>query len=120
HSIALDGADRYLYIADIGNHRIRRVDLSTGVVESIAGSADKKLPVDGEIARGRPVLGPRALCIDGDRLWVALREGHSIWCIELESGRWRQIAGTGRRGFTGDGGPPLEATFDGPKGIALS
>jgi DNA-binding beta-propeller fold protein YncE len=118
HSIVLDGRGG-LYVADIGNHRIRRIDLETGRIESVAGTGDKQLPVDGQIAKDRPMLGPRALFIDGDRMWIALREGHSIWRMSLSDGRLKHIAGTGVRGYTGDGGPALQATFDGPKGIAV-
>ena len=123
HSIALsadaDSDSGYLYIADIGNHRIRRVNLKTGIVESIAGDGNKKLPIAGEAASGNPVVGPRALFVDGDTLWVALREGHSIWKIDLNDGTWQHVAGTGKKGFTGDGGPAKAATFNGPKGIAV-
>ena len=118
HSIALDKHDN-IYIADIGNHRIRKIDAKTGTVTSIAGNADKKLPVAGETAEGNPVLGPRALFIADNVLWVALREGHSVWKIDLADGKWQHVAGTGKKGFTGDGGPGKEATFDGPKGIAI-
>lgn len=72
HSIALAG-DRWLYVADIGNHRIRRIDLERGTIESIAGNGEKKLPEDGAAAKDRPMLGPRALAVDGDTLWIALR-----------------------------------------------
>jgi len=123
HSIALTAdakSDRgSLYIADIGNHRIRRVDLATGNIETIAGTGEAKLPVAGEVARGKPVVGPRALYMTGDTLWVALREGHSVWQIDLSSGNWKHIAGSGKQGFTGDGGPATKATFNGPKGIAV-
>lgn len=118
HSIALDKHDN-IYVADIGNHRIRKIDAKTGIVTSIAGTGEKKLPVSGEKAEGKPVLGPRALIIADDVLWVALREGHSIWKIKLSEGTWQHVAGTGKKGFTGDGGPAKEATFDGPKGIAI-
>jgi len=118
HSIALDGRGG-LYVADIGNHRIRRIDLESGVIESVAGTGEKQLPVDGQTAKGRPMLGPRALFIDGDQLWIALREGNSVWRMSLADGRLKHIAGTGARGYSGDGGPALQATFDGPKGIAV-
>ncbi len=118
HSIALDHRGG-LYVADIGNHRIRRIDLNSGIIESIAGDGNKKTPQHGQSAKGQAVVGPRALCIDGDTMRVALREGHSVWTLSLESGKWRHISGTGQKGFTGDGGPAALATYNGPKGIAV-
>lgn len=118
HSIALDAED-HLYIADIGNHRIRRVDAKTGVIETIAGNGEKKLPADEAHAKDGPLYGPRALYISGKQLWIALREGNSIWVMDLGDGKLRRVAGTGEKGYSGDGGRPREATFNGPKGIAL-
>lgn len=118
HSIALDGKGGLL-IADIGNHRIRRVDLASGTIRTIAGNGEKTMPRDGQQAEGNPMVGPRALFVDGDTLWIALREGHSVWRMDLNTGRLAHVAGTGERGYTGDGGPAREATFDGPKGIAV-
>lgn len=118
HSIALDGKGG-LYVADIGNHRIRRVDLATGIIDSIAGSEKRELPRDGQSAKDQPILGPRALFIEGTTMWVALREGHSVWRLDLERGTLHHVAGTGQKGFSGDGGPAKEARFDGPKGIAV-
>lgn len=122
HSIALDGKGR-LFIADILNHRIRVVDLKNGIVETFAGTGEKKPPIAGAPAHGRPVLGPRALFIRDNILWLALREGHSVWKLDLGAGEnasWRHIAGTGAKGYSGDGGPAVEATFDGPKGIVVN
>lgn len=116
HSIAFDRHGQLL-IADIGNHRIRRADLKSGQIESIAGNGEAKPPHDGEPAHGRPVLGPRALAVDGDSLWVALREGNSVWRLDLDRDTWRHAAGDGNQGFAN--GPGAMATFDGPKGIAL-
>ena len=118
HSIALDGKGGLL-IADIGNHRIRRVDLATGTIESIAGSAQRTLPQDGQQAKGNPILGPRALFVDGDTLWIALREGHSVWRMDLRDGILKHFAGTGEKGFGGDGNTARKAMFNGPKGIAV-
>jgi DNA-binding beta-propeller fold protein YncE len=119
HSIALDG-EGALYIADIGNHRIRRIDLRTGLIETIAGNSQRRMPQEGQTGRGNPILGPRALFVDGDTLWIALREGHSIWRMKLADGILIHVAGTGQVGFSGDGGPASEATFNGPKGIAVA
>lgn len=118
HSIALDGDDALL-VADIGNHRIRRIDLKSGLIDTIAGNGKRLPPRDGSLAKGNPMIGPRALCIDGNTLWIALREGHSIWRMNLRSGRLKHVAGTGQKGFAGDGGDPKLARFNGPKGIAV-
>jgi len=118
HSIALDAQDN-LFIADIGNHRIRRVDAKTGVVTTIAGNGERQQPADGQTAAGKPLVGPRALIVDGNTLWIALREGHAIWTMDLAAGTLRHIAGTGKPGYSGDGGSAKTATFNGPKGIAL-
>lgn len=119
HSIALDRKGA-LYVADIGNHRIRRINLRTGIIESITGNSQRSMPQDGQAARGNPILGPRALYVEGDNLWIALREGQSIWRMDLADGIIRHVAGTGQVGFIGDGGPATEATFNGPKGIAIA
>jgi sugar lactone lactonase YvrE len=118
HSIAIDGHDA-VYIADIGNHRIRRIDPKTGIIDSIAGNSQRTPPRDGRVARGNPILGPRALFIEDDTLWIALREGHSVWRMRLGEGMLHLVAGTGLAGFAGDGGPATEAKFNGPKGIAV-
>jgi streptogramin lyase len=119
HSIALDNEGN-IYIADILNHRIRRVDAKTGLIDTIAGNGEKRLPQEGGAAKGQPVLGPRALYLRHGVLWVCLREGHSVWKLDLAQDRWQHVAGTGKRGFSGDGGNAKEATLDGPKGIALN
>jgi sugar lactone lactonase YvrE len=118
HSIALDGKTS-LFVADIGNHRIRRIDLRSGAIESIAGDKERKLPRDGQPARGNPILGPRALFVDGDTMWIALREGHSIWRMGLSDGVLHHVAGNGKKGYGGDGESADAATFNGPKGIAV-
>lgn len=116
HSIALDD-NNGLYVADIGNHRIRRLDLKTGTIQTVIGTGKAELPEDGAVALGQSIRGPRALHIVGKTMWIALREGNSVWKLDLETGRIFHIAGTGKKGFTGDGGPAKEATFNGPKGI---
>ena len=118
HSIVLD-AEGNIYIADIGNHRIRRVDSRDGTIETIAGTGEVMLPAEGAIAGDSPLAGPRALAIVDRTLWVVLREGHSLWTIALDDGTLQHVAGTGEAGYSGDGGPAIEATFNGPKGLAF-
>lgn len=116
HSIALDGRGG-LYVADIINHRIRRIDLESGKIETVCGNGKPELPKVGALAVEQPIRGPRALFVTGRTLWIALREGNSVWKIDLETGRIHPVAGTGKVGM--QDGPAAEATFNGPKGIAV-
>lgn len=119
HSICLDDKGQ-LYICDIGNHRIRKVDLASGVITTFAGNGDKRTAADGSPLDGAALNGPRALDFDGRQsLYLALREGNAVYRIDLESQTLHHLAGTGRQGYTGDGGPAKSAALAGPKGVAL-
>ncbi|MCA9015542.1 MAG: hypothetical protein KDA77_09460 [Planctomycetaceae bacterium] len=124
HSIALDNNDN-LYICDIGNHRIRRVDLNTGIVSTFSGTGERKPTPDGAQVSGTPLNGPRALDFFADgtgkgSLYLALREGNMVYRIDLDNETLHHIAGTGKKGYTGHGGPAKEATLSGPKGISVA
>jgi DNA-binding beta-propeller fold protein YncE len=120
HSIVLDNSGG-LYICDIGNHRIRRVDLDTGIITTFAGTGEKKPTPDGAPLDGTPLNGPRALDFDGDHtMYLALREGNAVYRIDLATRTLHHIAGVGGKpGYAGDGGPAKQATLAGPKGVAL-
>jgi len=118
HSIAFDRQGRLL-ICDIGNHRIRRVNLKTGIIETFAGTGEKKPTPEGALAATAPLNGPRAMDFGPDgSLFVALREGNAVYRIDARTGRIHHIAGNGELGYSGDGGPAVKAKLAGPKGIA--
>ena len=118
HSVVLDGVGGLL-VADTVNHRLRRIDLASGKVETISGTGEKALPTEGADARTAPLYGPRSLAVDANSIWIALREGNSIWRIDRTTNKLHHIAGTGEKGYSGDGGKPLQATFNGPKGLVI-
>lgn len=119
HSIVLDNAGS-LYICDIGNHRVRRVDLKTGIISTFAGTGGRQPTPDGAPLEGTPLNGPRALDFDGQHtLYLALREGNAIYRIDLKDKTLHHLAGTGKSGNTGNGGPAKLATLSGPKGVAI-
>jgi streptogramin lyase len=126
HSIVLDRNGSIL-ICDIGNHRIRRLHLDTGIIETYAGTGEAKPTPEGAPVREAPLNGPRtmALAASGD-LYLALREGNAIYRIDARTQTLHKVAGTGESGFSGDNGPALTARFGGsltraagPKGLAL-
>lgn len=120
HSIALD-RDGLLYICDIGNHRIRRIDLKSGTISTFAGNGEKKTAPDGSKFAGAPLHGPRAMDFAPDgTLWLALREGNAIYRLNLTDGTLHHVAGAGGKpGFTGNGGPAKAAVLGGPKGLSI-
>ena len=118
HSIAFDAQGRLL-ICDIGNHRIRRVDLQTGIIETWAGTGERKPTPDGAPIAGTPLNAPRAITSDPDgNLYLVLREGNAVYRIDPHAGRIYHVAGTGETGYSGDGGPARLARLSGPKGVA--
>src|ERR1700681_1854201 len=131
HCVLLD-RDGSLLICDIGNHRIRRLHLDSGIIETYAGTGEAAMPAEGAAVAGAPLRGPRSLALapNGD-LYVALREGNSIYRISRETQTLHRVAGTGEAGYSGDGGPARNAKFGGtpaspgaarsagPKGLAV-
>jgi len=120
HSIQFD-PDGGLLICDIVNHRIRRVDLKTGLISTWAGTGEKKPTPDGAALAGAPLNGPRAIDVDPKgNLYLALREGNMIYRIDWKTKTLHHLAGTGAKRWAGDGGPAKMALLNGPKGISWS
>ena len=112
----LDGRSGLL-IADIQDQRIRRLDLTTGIITTFAGNGDKARAGDGRTATAASILGARAVCMDQrGNTYICEREGNGIRKVDT-SGIMSTIAGTGERGYSGDGGPARTATWGAPKAI---
>lgn len=119
HSIAIDARRRRLLICDVGNHRIRSVDLKDGVIETFAGTGERQPTQDGSALAGTPLNGPRTMAFDrSGQIYIALREGNAIYRIDPARSTIHHVVGTGKQGYTGDGGQARAATLAGPKGLA--
>ena len=115
--LALDGAGN-LYIADRFNARIRRVDPS-GIITTIAGTGERSFGGDGGPATEATMSSPWGLALDGmGNLYIADTSDHRIRRVD-PSGVMTTVAGTGERGFGGDGGPATEAQLSVPQGVAV-
>jgi sugar lactone lactonase YvrE len=120
HSIAFDSRGNLL-ICDIGNQRLRRVEADSGIMSTLSGTGEAQPTPDSGPLEGTPLMGPRSLDTDPDgNAYLVLREGNAVYQLDLAAGRLRKLAGNGERGYSGDGGPGLEASFNGPKGICYS
>lgn len=118
HSIEL--VDGSLLIADIGNHRIRSVNLESGSIATFAGTGSQEQTEDGALVQHVHLNGPRTMAQDRQgNIFLTLREGNAVYCIDADTQRIHHVAGTGKGGYTGDGGNALLADLAGPKGIAV-
>jgi len=118
----LDGQGGLL-IADVADWRIRRLDLKAGTISTFAGTGRPKDKVDRtKIGDDGPadkavIVGARAVCVDGKgNTYICEREGNAIRKVDAK-GTITTLAGTGDKGYTGDGGEAKKATFNGPKAL---
>lgn len=113
--------DGSLLICDLGNQRIRRLHLDTGIIETYAGTGEAKPTPDDAPVKGTPLNGPRTMvqAANGD-IYLALREGDTIYRIDANTQTLHRAAGTGEVGYSGDNGPALEARFGGAPGTRLA
>ena len=118
YDVRLDSAGS-LYIADFGNHRVRRVD-PDGLIRTVAGTGKPGYSGDGGPGFEARLHGPYGVFPDPE-LGVLIADSHNHVLRAVEpGGRIRTLAGTGTPGFSGDGGPALRARFDAPQGLAVT
>jgi sugar lactone lactonase YvrE len=119
YCVALDRGAQNLYLADLDNRRIRVLHLKTGIVETVAGNGERGVPMDGADARSSPLVDPRAVAVDSrGNVYVLERSGNALRVVD-RYGKIRTVAGTGQRGYSGDGGEARLATMDGPKHLCI-
>ena len=115
--VVVDGAGN-LYIADLANHRIRKVD-STGTITTIAGTGEQGFGGNDGPASQAHLFFPIAVAVDGaGTLYIADVGNHRIRKVD-STGTITTFAGTGERGFGGDGGPAIQAQLAAPSGVAV-
>ena len=119
YGVAVDSAGD-VYIADVGNQRIRKI-YSTGTITTIAGSGEYGFGFSGD---GGPAVEaelrrPYGVAVDSaGNVYIADSIDHRIRKVD-PTGTITTIAGTGEFGFSGDGGPAVEAELRSPYGVAV-
>jgi DNA-binding beta-propeller fold protein YncE len=110
HSIAVDRRRARLLICDIGNHRIRQVDLATGIIDTVGGTGERQPTPDGATLKGTPLNGPRTIAFDASgHLYLALREGNAIYRVDADSSTVHHLRRRPRREAGWTEGPRLVA-----------
>ena len=117
--ICIDPTDRYVYVADTDNHRVRRVDMETGLITTVAGNGTAGFAGDGGAATAASLSSPVDVDCDGaGNLYVCDRDNHCVRRVDLGTGLISTVAGIGgQAGYSGDGGPASSARLYLPCGI---
>jgi sugar lactone lactonase YvrE len=118
-----------LYVADSRNNVIRSIDMSSGIIHTIAGTGAAAGPGDAETcpklvlnlaATKTALCNPFGLAVDakGD-IYVVNGGSGQILKLSQSTGKITLVAGTGNYGYTGDGGKAVDANFSWILGVAL-
>ena len=116
-AVAVDSAGN-IYIADSGNHRIRKI--SNGIITTVAGTGTAGFSGDGGPAIAAKLNRPLDVAVDSSgNLYIADNLNSRIRVV-LASGAIETIAGNGSFGYTGDGGAAKSGALNFPTGVAVS
>ena len=126
-----------MYIADYGNHRIRKVTVSTGIITTIAGTGTGSYSGDNGPATSAALYYPIGVAVDSSgrdytlllsgclnvsllgNVYIADNNNHRIRKVTASTGIITTIAGTGTNSYSGDDGPATSAGLNYPGGVAL-
>lgn len=116
--VAVD-SEGFLYIADTGNHVIRRVR-PDGIIETLAGTGRPGFSGDGSLATAAQLNYPTGLVVTADR-WVVIADtgNHRIRGVDPQGRIWT-LAGDGQAAYNGDEGWAREIHLHTPVGLAVS
>jgi sugar lactone lactonase YvrE len=118
YSIALDSAGN-LYIADYYNSRIRKVNLSTGIITTVAGTGVAGYSGDNGLATAAELYNPEGVALDGKGdLFIADSNNNRVREVKLSTGYITTVAGTGTASYNGDNIQATAATLNHPEGVA--
>jgi DNA-binding beta-propeller fold protein YncE len=120
NGLGIDPAQERLFIADVADHRVRVVGLADNTITTLAGTGAAVHSGEGGPAAAAGLFGARAVKVAADgTVYILERQGSTLRAVAPGTGIITRVAGTGARGYGGDGGPARAAQFDAPKEFAL-
>lgn len=119
YDVTLDTAGN-LYIADVSNNRIRKVNAKTGIITTVAGTGAAGFSGDGAAATAAKLYQPFSVVVDlAGNMFITDSYNHRIRKVNAATGIITTIAGTGAAAYAGDGGAASSAQFNTPYSLAL-
>jgi DNA-binding beta-propeller fold protein YncE len=119
YAVDLNKAGDKLYLTDLGNRRIRLLDLKTGIITAIAGNGQSGIPTDGADALSSPLVDPRATTIDSKgNLYILERRGNALRVVNRE-GKIRTLIGPANSSNPPRSASGIEREMNGPKHLCV-
>ena len=115
--VAVDASGN-LFIADRGNHRVRKVDAATGIITTFAGTGTPGFSGDGGPATAAKMNAPSRVAV-GPSGNIFISDANRIRKVNVSTGIITTVVGNGARAFTGDDGPAINAAINFPNGITF-
>ncbi|MFZ2005537.1 MAG: hypothetical protein WAV02_10660, partial [Stellaceae bacterium] len=121
YGLVIDRAGN-LYIADRLNRRVRRIDGTTGIITTLAGTGEAKYSGDGGPAGAAGLAEPNGLAFSPDEklLYITDVADNRVRVVDLASGAIATFAGTGAAEHSGDGGPAVKAGTFGARAVKVA
>ena len=117
--VAVDGQGN-LFIGDSLNNRVREVNLSTGIITTVAGNGIQGSSGDSGPATSAELNNPRRLTVDAQgNLFIDDSDNNRIREVNLSTGVITTVAGNGTAGSSGDGGQATSAELNTPEAVAV-
>jgi len=118
--VSLDASGN-IYISDDGNNVIRKINISTGIITTVAGTGTAGYSGDNGPATSAELNDPSiGVAFDAaGNFYIADDANNRIRKVTVSTGIITTVAGNGGLGYTGDNGPATSATLNGPEGVAV-
>ena len=108
-----------IFVVERNNHQIRKIDISTGIITTIAGIGTPGNSGNGGLAINAQLIEPSNVSFDPQgNLYISGGADHGVRRIDMTTGIITSVAGIGIDGFSGDGGLATSAAFNRPTGVA--
>ena len=118
YAVAVDGPGN-IYIADTANNVIRKVAAATGIITTAAGNGAAYYSGDGGLATNAQLVYPPGVAVDGSGNLYISDLSDVVRKVVAATGIITTVAGNGAAGYSGDGGPAINASFHSPSGMAV-
>ncbi len=109
-----------VYVSDVGNNRVRKITVSTGIITTIAGSGSGSYSGDNGAATSAALNGPIGLALDSsNNVYISDSDNNRVRKVTVATGIITTFAGTGSTTFSGDNGVATSASLSSPFGVAV-